>query len=142
MEDHTEKFSKSDSFKPFIQKLTSLLDPKKPVLAENHYALDLSPSKACTSQYPLLEILVVGLKEPSDTARIMQALKPDTDGWTKEGRNWSYAPALDKDVGKLMIIVPWTSLEEHEEAAKGMQKNVDKAKEIWEGIEFVGYINP
>ena len=142
MEDHTEKFTKSDSFQPFIKQLTSFLDPNKPILAENHYASDPRPSQAFTSQYPVLEILIVTLKEPSDTERIVQVFKPDTDKWTQEGRKWSYAPALDKDVGKLMFVVPWASVEEHHKAAGKMQESVNKAKEIWGEIEFIGYISP
>lgn len=145
MQDHTERFMKGPVYKPFTDKLLSLLSRENPIVSVNHYNFTASPASLPTEHEPTLEVFAISFSPPSEVDRVTAAMQPITQHWKDIGKNWTTAVALDDDPPrKLMYIAGWKSREAHFEAKKDphFQAAIVEAKKLWKNVELFGHITP
>jgi hypothetical protein len=119
------------------------------VVLNRYCTFEVAPSRILSLDRPVLEVFQYRLINGSTVYENAEAMKPVLDHWKAEGRPFVSSKALskplmdDKDETQCVMLVPWTSKQEHLTALE--QKyfiKALKAAEHTREIVFFSHIEP
>lgn len=132
---------KSPIYEPFKMDLLSLFDIKQ----MNHFDLDPPVSRVLSADRPVLELFMPNLNESTSLAEHDKLFSPISDAWKQEGRPFTVSSAVDKDASqKVLFVIPWTSVDEHNKAKEGsvFNETIGKVRPTWAKVDIYAHIKP
>lgn len=146
LEDHTERFVKSEGYAAFSASFDSFLSTKDTVIFFGHFNFSPPPSQVLqTSSRPTLELFSLSLRHFSEYEAFMNAMSPIVESWRAADRPYALARAADPDSqSKVMFVVAWESVDAHYAAKRdpAFQKAINNARAMWHGVNLFGHITP
>lgn len=135
---------------PYLDYLKDFLAPpsassRSPVILINHFSMNPCPADILSDTHPCLEVFSPVVKPGLAYQHLRDAMAPISDVWDKEGRRWLVADAIEPDAqGSVLYCIPWTSVEEHQEAQKNdyFKKGLEQGNAVMGSVRLFAHIHP